>query len=125
MVFLRAAFIALGFAFLGFATFFFATFFFSAIFAAEIFFSSATLIELMLVADKINFEPLRLVQFALRIGTLKDDDPQPYIVACEYQNKYGLSIFDSIHVAKSNNKIITSDKKIASVPFLEVVRLNN
>ena len=85
--------------------------------------SSTTLTELMLIAKKIDYDPLKLISFALSIGELKDDKPEYYFQACNYQKEYGLGVFDSIHIAKCEGKIISSDKKFKAIPFLEIVRL--
>src|SRR3989344_2439221 len=66
----------------------------------EIVISSATLIELMLIAKKIEYDALKLISFALSIGELKDDKPEYYFQACSYQKEYELGVFDSIHAAK-------------------------
>jgi predicted nucleic acid-binding protein len=89
----------------------------------EIEISSITLVELMLIAKKINYDPSKLISFALSIGELKDDDPNIYFKACEYQKKFNLGVFDSLHLAKSDNKIISSDKKFRNIPFLELIEL--
>ena len=88
----------------------------------EIVISSTTLIELMLIAKKINYDSLKLISFALSVGELNDDE-EYYFQACHYQKEYGLGVFDSIHVAKSKGKIISSDKKFKKIPFLEVIEL--
>lgn len=89
----------------------------------EIVISSATLTELMLIAKKIRYDSFKLISFALDIGELVDDNPEFYFQACEFQKKYNLGVFDSLHIAKCENKIISSDKKFLDIPFLNVVRL--
>lgn len=89
----------------------------------ELFISSACLIELMLIAEKIDEEPLELIQFALRIAELVGDEPNDYLLACKYKKEYGLNVFDSIHIAKCRGKIISSDKKFENIPFVEVIKL--
>ncbi len=89
----------------------------------EIFISSITLIELMLIAKKINYDASKLLAFALNIGKLVGEDPNDYFLACEYQNEYGLGVFDSLHIVKSKNNIISSDKKFKEIPFLNIVDL--
>lgn len=87
--------------------------------------SSTTLIELMLIAKKIDYDPLKLISFALSICELKDDKPEFYFQACNYQKEYELGVFDSIHIAKCEGKIISSDKKFRKIPFLEIVKLGD
>jgi len=92
----------------------------------EIVISSITLIELMLIAKKIDYDPKKLILFALSLGDLIGDDPKDYLQACEHQKKYGLGVFDSLHIvnsSKTNNRIISSDKKFKKIPFLEIVNL--
>jgi len=90
----------------------------------EIFISSITLIELMLIAKKIDYDASKLLAFALNIGELIEEDPNDYFLACEYQKEYGLGVFDSLHIVKSKEGIISSDKKFKNIPFLDVVSLN-
>lgn len=89
----------------------------------HIFISSASLIELMLLAKKLNYDSLKIISFALSIGHLIDDESDYYFKACRYQKEYGLNVFDSIHISKCNGKIISSDKKFEDIPFVEVVKL--
>jgi len=90
----------------------------------ELFISPVCLIELMIVAKKVDLDPLDLLQFALKIAKLVGDNPDDYLTACRYQKEYKLGVFDSIHVAKCNGKIISSDNKIGQIPFLDVIRLD-
>lgn len=85
--------------------------------------SNITLIELMLIAEKINYDSTQLIAFALEIATLMGEDPQDYFLACEYQKKFNLNVFDALHAVKSKGKIISSDKRFKEVPFLEVTLL--
>ncbi|MEK6895372.1 MAG: PIN domain-containing protein [Nanoarchaeota archaeon] len=89
----------------------------------EIIISSATIIELMLIAKKIDYDPLKLISFALSIGELKDDKPEYYFQACYYQKEYNLNVFDSVHIAKCEGAIISSDKKFKSIPNINLVEL--
>ncbi|MBS3081165.1 type II toxin-antitoxin system VapC family toxin [Candidatus Pacearchaeota archaeon] len=91
----------------------------------ELFISPICLIELMLVAEKINEDSLELIQFALKISKLVGDNTDDYLLACEYQKEYGLGVFDSLHIAKCKGKIISSDKKFQNIPFIETITLNN
>lgn len=91
----------------------------------RLFISPVCLIELMLVAEKINQEPMDLLLFALRIAELVGDEPDDYLRACEYQKKYNLGVFDSLHIAKCRNSIISSDKKFDEIDFLDVVKLRD
>ena len=74
----------------------------------------------MLIAKKINYNPLKLISFALSIAELKDDNPEFYFQACEYQEEYNLGVFDSLHIAKCNGKIISSDKKFQQIPLIDL-----
>ncbi len=85
--------------------------------------SSTSLIELMLIAKKIEYDPLKLISFALSIAKLCDDNPEYYFQACEYQKEYNLGVLDSLHISKCKGKIISSDKKFKEIPFIELIQI--
>lgn len=85
--------------------------------------STTTLTELMLLAEKLDYDPTQLIAFALEIATLIEGDSQDYFLACEYKKKFNLNVFDALHIVKSRGKIISSDKKFTKIPFLEVIRI--
>lgn len=91
------------------------------LYEGEIVISTTTLTELMLIAEKLDYDPTQLIAFALKIATLTDGDSQDYFLACEYQKKFNLNVFDALHVVKSRGKIISSDKKFGKIPFLEII----
>ena len=74
--------------------------------------SSATLIELLLVADEFNLGPERLVADVLKIAQLKASSPNEFIMAAHNMAKYNVTTFDALHAAFCGNdtEIISSDK---------------
>jgi|ETNmetMinimDraft_2_1059921.scaffolds.fasta_scaffold29162_3 predicted nucleic acid-binding protein len=92
-------------------------------FEDEILISTTTLTELMLLAEKIDYDPRELLAAALEIAKIVDGDSESYFMACEYMKRYGLNVFDALHLAKCNGRIISSDKKFIGIPGLEVIKL--
>ncbi len=93
------------------------------LYKGDIVISTTTLTELMLIAEKLDYDPTQLIAFALEIATLAEGDSQDYFLACEYKKRFNLNVFDALHVVKSKGRIISSDKKFSKIPFLEVIKI--
>ena len=74
--------------------------------------STATLIELLLVASNYKLDPERILIDALELVEVRETEAKKYLVAAHYIKDKDVGVFDAIHAAfcGRKGKIISSDK---------------
>jgi len=83
--------------------------------AGQIYTSRATLVELLMISDRFDFDRMEALTHALEIATVPEDEDVLF-QAAEYMDQDGLTAFDAYHVAyAADDRIISSDKSIDDV----------
>jgi predicted nucleic acid-binding protein len=81
----------------------------------EIYTSRATLLELLLISDRFEFDRMEALSYALEIASVPEDETVLF-QAADYMEQYDLTAFDAYHVAYANHDpIISSDKSFDEV----------
>ena len=81
----------------------------------DIYTSRATLLELLLISDRFEFERMEALSYALEIASVPEDETVLF-QAADYMEQYGLTAFDAYHAAYANHdSIISSDKSFDDV----------
>jgi len=81
----------------------------------EIYTSRATLLELLMISDRFEFDRLEALSYALEIASIPEDETVLF-QAADYMEQFGLTSFDAYHVAYADNDpIISSDKSFDDV----------
>ena len=81
----------------------------------EIYTSRATLLELLVISDRFDFDRMEALSYALEIAQIEEDESVLF-QAADYMNQHGLTAFDAYHVAyAAEDPIISSDKRIGRV----------
>lgn len=81
----------------------------------DIYTSRATLLELLLISDRFEFDRMEALSYALEIASVPEDETVLF-QAADYMEQYGLTAFDAYHVAYANHDpIISSDKSFDDV----------
>ena len=81
----------------------------------EIYTSRATLLELLMISDRFEFDRLEALSYALEIASIPEDETVLF-QAADYMDQHGLTSFDAYHVAYADNDpIISSDKSFDDV----------
>jgi predicted nucleic acid-binding protein len=73
----------------------------------EIYTSRATLLELLLISDRFEFDRLEALSYALEIAEVSEDESVLF-QAADYMEQYGLTAFDAYHVAYADQDPIGS-----------------
>lgn len=78
----------------------------------QIWISPATLIELMLLAAKMNLDPVQAVRDAMQIARLVGGDPDVFMLAATHVKTKRAGVFDALHAAYCGQEhpILSSDK---------------
>lgn len=83
--------------------------------AGEIYTSRATLLELLLISDRFEFDRFEALSYILEIASVPDDETVVF-QAAEYMDQYGLTAFDAYHLAYADGTpIISSDTSFDDV----------
>ncbi|ELZ11377.1 PilT protein domain protein [Natrinema thermotolerans DSM 11552] len=81
----------------------------------EIYTSRATLLELLVISDRFEFDRMEALTSALEIATIPEDEDVLF-QAADYMEEDGLTAFDAYHVAYAEaDPIVSSDKSIDDV----------
>ncbi|MDZ7850750.1 MAG: PIN domain-containing protein [Halodesulfurarchaeum sp.] len=81
----------------------------------EIYTSRATLLELLVISDRFDFDRIEALSYALEIAQVAEDESVLFRAA-DYMDRHGLTAFDAYHVAyATDDPIISSDKRIDRV----------
>jgi predicted nucleic acid-binding protein len=76
----------------------------------EIYTSQATLLELLMISDRFEFDRMEALTYALEIASIAEDEDVLF-QAADYMEQNGLTAFDAYHVAYADeDPIISSDK---------------
>jgi predicted nucleic acid-binding protein len=76
----------------------------------EIYTSRATLLELLMISDRFEFDRMEALTYALEIASIAEDEDILF-QAADYMEQNGLTAFDAYHVAYADeDPIISSDK---------------
>lgn len=83
--------------------------------AGEIYTSRGTLLELLMISDRFEFDRMEALSYALEIASVPEDETVLF-QAADYMEQHGLTAFDAYHVAYANgDPIISSDKSFDDV----------
>jgi predicted nucleic acid-binding protein len=75
----------------------------------EIYTSRATLLELLMISDRFEFDRIEALSYTLEIASVPEDETVLF-QAADYMDQYGLTAFDAYHVAYADtDPIISSD----------------
>ncbi|QCS43676.1 PIN domain-containing protein [Natrinema versiforme] len=81
----------------------------------EIYTSRATLLELLVISDRFEFDRMEALTYALEIASVPEDEAVLF-QAADYMEQSGLTAFDAYHVAYADEgPIVSSDKSIGEV----------
>ncbi|AGB37034.1 type II toxin-antitoxin system VapC family toxin [Natronococcus occultus] len=81
----------------------------------EIYTSRATLLELLMISDRFEFDRMEALTYALEIASIAEDEDVLF-QAADYMEQNGLTAFDAYHVAYADeDPIISSDKAFDDV----------
>lgn len=81
----------------------------------EIYTSRATLLELLVISDRFEFDRLEALTYALEIASVPEDEAVLF-QAADYMEQAGLTAFDAYHVAYADgDPIVSSDESIGDV----------
>ena len=75
----------------------------------EIYTSRATLLELLVISDRFEFDRMEALSYALEIAEVPEDETVLF-QAADYMDQYDLTAFDAYHLAYADEEpIISSD----------------
>lgn len=75
----------------------------------EIYTSRATLLELLLISERFEFDRMEALSYTLEIAAVPEDETVLF-QAADYMEQHGLTAFDAYHLAYADhNPIISSD----------------
>jgi len=81
----------------------------------DIYTSRATLLELLMISDRFEFDRMEALSYALEIASVSSDETLLF-QAADFMDQYGLTAFDAYHVAYADHDpIISSDKSFDDV----------
>lgn len=81
----------------------------------DIYTSRATLLELLLISDRFDFDRLEALSYALELAEIEEDESVLF-QAADYMDQHGLTAFDAYHVAYAGtDPIIASDTQIGAI----------
>jgi predicted nucleic acid-binding protein len=81
----------------------------------EIYTSRATLLELLMISDRFEFDRMEALSYTLEIASVPEDETVLF-QAADYMEQHGLTAFDAYHVAYADlDPIISSDKSFDDV----------
>jgi predicted nucleic acid-binding protein len=75
----------------------------------NIYTSRATLLELLLISDRFEFDRMEALSYALEIASVPEDE-RVLFQAADYMEQHGLTAFDAYHLAYADgDSLISSD----------------
>lgn len=81
----------------------------------DIYTSRATLLELLMISDRFEFNRMEALSYALEIASVSSDETVLF-QAADYMEQYGLTAFDAYHIAYADHdRIISSDQSFDDV----------
>lgn len=81
----------------------------------EIYTSRATLLELLVISDRFEFDRMEALAYALEIAEIPENEDVLF-QAADYMAEEGLTAFDAYHVAYADeNPIVSSDNAFDEV----------
>lgn len=81
----------------------------------QIYTSRATLLELLMISERFEFDRMEALSYALEIAEIPEDETVLF-QAADYMEQHGLTAFDAYHVAYAEeDPIISSDKSFDAV----------
>ena len=81
----------------------------------EIYTSRATLLEILMISDRFEFDRMEALSYALEIASVAEDETVLF-QAADYMEQFGLTAFDAYHLAYANHDpIISSDNSFDNV----------
>ncbi|WEL16815.1 PIN domain containing protein [Halorhabdus sp. SVX81] len=76
----------------------------------QIYTSRATLLELLMISDRFEFDRFEALSYVLEIADVPEDESVLF-QAADYMEQYDLTAFDAYHVAYADaDPIVSSDK---------------
>lgn len=75
----------------------------------EIYTSRATLLELLVISDRFEFDRIEALSYALEIAEIPEDETVLF-QAADYMDRYGLTAFDAYHIAYADEEPIISSE---------------
>ena len=83
--------------------------------AGDIYTSRATLLEILMISDRFEFDRMEALSYALEIASVVEDETVLF-QAADYMEQYGLTAFDAYHLAYADHgPIISSDNSFDDV----------
>ena len=73
----------------------------------EIYTSRATLLELLMISERFEFDRMEALSYALEIASVPEDESVLFRAA-DYMEQHGLTAFDAYHVAYADEDPIAS-----------------
>ena len=81
----------------------------------EIYTSRATLLELLMISERFEFDRMEALSYALEIASVPEDESVLFRAA-DYVEQHGLTTFDAYHVAYADeDPIVSSDASFDDV----------
>ncbi|WP_336326841.1 type II toxin-antitoxin system VapC family toxin [Halovenus sp. HT40] len=81
----------------------------------DIYTSRATLLELLVISDRFEFDRMEALSYALEIAEVPEDETVLF-QAADYMDQYDLTAFDAYHIAYADEEpIISSDNSFDEV----------
>lgn len=81
----------------------------------EIYTSRATLLELLVISDRFEFNRMEALSYVLEIAEIPEDEAVLF-QAADYMDQYGLTAFDAYHLAYADgDKMISSDRSFDDI----------
>ena len=81
----------------------------------DIYTSRATLLELLVISERFEFDRMEALSYALEIASVPEDESVLF-QAADYMDQHGLTAFDAYHVAYTgDDTIVSSDTSFDDV----------
>lgn len=81
----------------------------------DIYTSRATLLELLVISDRFQFDRMEALTYALEIAEIPEDEDVLF-QAADYMEQHGLTAFDAYHLAYAgDDAVISSDNAFDDV----------
>ena len=81
----------------------------------EIYTSRATLLEILMISDRFEFDRMEALSYVLEIASVAEDETVLF-QAADYMEQFGLTAFDAYHLAYADHdSIISSDNSFDDV----------
>lgn len=91
----------------------------------EIYTSRATLLELLVISDRFEFDRMEALAYALEIAEIAESEEELF-QAAELMDEFGMTAFDAFHAAYAeSDPIVTSDKRFDEIPDTTRIELES